>query len=144
MNLKWENINTDSYMLTLTQSKTSKHISIPLTENAAAIIERYGKHTIKSPKSKVFPQIANQVLNRSLKDIMKRASISKSINYHCSRHSFASNLIEANTNILYIRDLMGHARITETQIYAKALESDLVNSMNTMQNIYGKITANSI
>lgn len=144
MNLTWENIKADDDTITLMQSKTSKYINIPLTENSSAIIEKYGRHTIKTPQSKVFPQIANQVLNRNLKDIMKLAGISKSISYHCSRHGFASNLIEANINILYVRDLMGHSRITETQIYAKALESDLVNSMNTMQNIYGKIIVNSI
>ncbi|HTI60383.1 site-specific integrase [Mucilaginibacter sp.] len=136
MNLKWEDIKNDPYTITLKMTKTSKQITIPLTANSKAIIEKYGKHIIKSPQTKVFPQIANQVLNRNIKDIMKNAGINKDISYHCSRHTFASNLIEANTNILFIKDLMGHSRITETQVYAKALEADLVNSINNMSDIY--------
>lgn len=136
INLKWEDIKTNPYAITIKMTKTAKLISIPITENSKAIIEKYSKHTIKAPQTKVFPQIANQVLNRNIKDLMKSADINKEITYHCSRHTFASNLIEANTNILFIKDLMGHSRITETQVYAKALNSDLVNSMNSMSDIY--------
>lgn len=135
--LKFGDINFDLCRITVVMTKTNKKITIPLNINALEIIEKYTKYSIKAAQTPVFPQIANQVLNRHLKDIAKLAGLNKHITFHVARHSFGSNLIEANTNILLIRDLMGHSRIAQTQIYTKALESDLVNSINNMQNIYG-------
>jgi site-specific recombinase XerD len=136
MNLKWENIKPDLYSITVSMTKTARQVTIPLTENAKAIVNKYGKLLIKAPQANVFPQIANQVLNRNIKEVVAAAGIEKNITYHCSRHTLASNLVESNVNIVLIRDILGHARISETQTYAKSLESDLFNTMNKMQSIY--------
>ena len=39
---------------------------------------------------------------------------------HCIRHSKAMHLLQANVNLIYIRDLLGHSNITTTEIYARA------------------------
>lgn len=36
------------------------------------------------------------------------------------RHSRAMHLLEAGVNLIYIRDLLGHASVTTTEIYARA------------------------
>ena len=36
------------------------------------------------------------------------------------RHSRAMHLLENGVNLVYIRDLLGHASVTTTEIYAKA------------------------
>ncbi|WP_240421324.1 tyrosine-type recombinase/integrase [Paenibacillus periandrae] len=38
---------------------------------------------------------------------------------HVFRHSKAMHLLEANVNIIYIRDLLGHVSVQTTEIYAK-------------------------
>lgn len=137
-NLTWANIKANPAAIKLKMQKTTKEITIPLTMQAKAIIDKYSKHSIKVPSVTIFPQIANQVINRNLKDLMKLSGINKSISFHCARHSFASNLIEAHTNLIYVQKLLGHARIADTQIYAQGLESDLFDSMNNLQNLYGQ------
>ena len=42
------------------------------------------------------------------------------ISPHSFRHSKAMHLLQANVNIVYIRDLLGHSSITTTEIYARA------------------------
>ena len=36
------------------------------------------------------------------------------------RHSSAMGLVESGVDLIYIRDLLGHASITTTEVYAKA------------------------
>lgn len=39
---------------------------------------------------------------------------------HCLRHSKAMHLLQANVNLIYIRDLLGHSEVKTTEIYARA------------------------
>jgi integrase/recombinase XerD len=138
MNLRWSNVNLEKKSLTIEMKKTKKVITIPMVPQAIEIVNRYGKHTIKVGSAKVLPQMTNQVVNRELKELMKLLNIEKDISFHSARHSFASNLIEAKTNILYVKDLLGHSSLAETQIYAKSLMSDLHSSMDNLASMYGK------
>lgn len=137
MNLRWADVK-DHY-ITVEMTKTKKQVMIPLVPAAKAILEKYGKHCIKSPQGRALPQMTNQVLNRELKVLMDKSTIKKPITFHCSRHTFASTLIQAKTNILYVKDLLGHSKITETQIYAKSLQADLYTSMDNLASLYEKV-----
>ncbi|WP_299093726.1 tyrosine-type recombinase/integrase [uncultured Metabacillus sp.] len=39
---------------------------------------------------------------------------------HVFRHSKAMHLLESGVNLIYIRDFLGHASVTTTEIYAKS------------------------
>ena len=39
---------------------------------------------------------------------------------HTLRHSKAMHLLQADVNIIYIKDILGHADVTTTQIYVRA------------------------
>ncbi len=43
----------------------------------------------------------------------------KRITCHSLRHSRAMHLLEAGVNLIYIRDILGHASVTTTEVYAK-------------------------
>ena len=49
-------------------------------------------------------------------------SLPDSISPHCLRHSKAMHLLQSGVNLVYIRDLLGHADISSTEIYARADE----------------------
>jgi len=137
-NLSWGNIDTKKKAITVKVTKNQKQLTIPLLPQAQAIIEKYSKLSIKSPLVKVLPQMTNQVINRELKVLMETVGINKNISFHCSRHTFASNLIETKANILFVRDLLGHANLKDTQIYAKTLQADLNTTMDNLSSMYGK------
>lgn len=46
--------------------------------------------------------------------------IPEKISPHCIRHSKAMHLLQANVNLVYIRDLLGHTSVTTTEVYARA------------------------
>lgn len=135
-NLKWGNIKLNPDRIETEIVKTGKPLFIPLMDKAKDILNRYSKLTIKTESLKAMPQLANQVVNRNLKDIMVMAGIKKSISFHCARHTFASNLVEMGTNILYVKDLLGHQKIEQTMIYAKSLTGNLLESVKNLNDKY--------
>ena len=44
----------------------------------------------------------------------------KRVTPHLLRHSKAMHLLQANVNLIYIRDFLGHTSVTTTERYAKA------------------------
>jgi site-specific recombinase XerD len=134
--LKFGNIKADPDAISLVMTKTKKQVIVPLVSPAKAIIEKYNKHTIRTALTNVFPYVDNQVLNRNLKELMKLSGINKNLTFHVSRHSFASTHIQLGTSLIHLRDLMGHSKITETQVYAKSQSADIFGSMNKMGSVY--------
>lgn len=52
-----------------------------------------------------------------IKDIAKRAGITKTISPHTFRHSFATHLVEGGADLRAVQEMLGHESITTTEIY---------------------------
>ena len=82
------------------------------------------------PKEYLFEgQYGGQYSIRSaqqiFKDTMKKAGINKQVGIHGLRHSYATHLLEAGTDIAHIQKLLGHNDITTTLIYAHVSNRDI-------------------
>ncbi len=52
-----------------------------------------------------------------IKDLAKKAGITKNISPHTFRHSFATHLVEGGANLRAVQEMLGHESIITTEIY---------------------------
>ena len=61
------------------------------------------------------------VLQRAVKEAVRKAGVQKNVGCHTFRHSFATHLLESGYDIRTIQELLGHKDVRTTMIYTHVL-----------------------
>ena len=130
-NLKIEDFHWAEKKLIFDQSKTAATLSLPLTsETGWAVIDylKYGRPKIDSPylflkhMAPFGPFSEANHLSQLIKKYMELAHIptlKKRRGMHSLRHTLASRLLESDTPLTTISDILGHVSIESTAAYLK-------------------------
>jgi integrase/recombinase XerD len=103
--------------ITIKQQKTQETIEIPMQREAELIYNKY-KHQYPV-LGKALPVLSNQKTNTGLKVIATLTGLNKRLTFHCARHTFAVRTLEISGDIKAVSVLMGHSKVSTTEVYAK-------------------------
>lgn len=125
------------------QTKTKQPRSIPLTSRTRAAIRKYlllsGMSLHKFGDDMVFTNPRNQkaLTTRTMEYMIEKAAIAalgRKIHPHQLRHTFATNLMRV-CPMPIVQKLLGHKRLSSTQVYQHPNNLDLTNAIDAMQNV---------
>lgn len=74
---------------------------------------------------KTGKRISKDTVEEIFRTLRKNCNFSKPLTPHILRHSFATNLLSNNTNLIHIRDLLGHQSVQTTEIYTHVVNTEL-------------------
>jgi integrase len=120
------NIN-GSWWIVANRKKTKVPFRVKLLDSALRIIERYKPFR---NGNRMFHLHANTYINRALKVIAKECGIDKPLSFHCSRHTFSTLALSKGMPIESVSKILGHTKITTTQIYAKITTEKLEHDIS--------------
>ncbi|WP_437182076.1 tyrosine-type recombinase/integrase [Segatella copri] len=64
--------------------------------------------------------------------------ITKQISFHTARHTFATMMLTLGADIYTTSKLLGHSRISTTEIYAKIIDKKKDKAMNLIDKYFDK------
>ena len=129
--LKVTDILSDRRQIRIQNGKGDKDRYTLLAEQTLKTLREYYRE--QQPKDWLFPGIlpgqpmSLSAVERSFQRVRDRIGINPKARIHSLRHSFATHLHEAGTDIRYIQELLGHVDIRTTQRYIRISKRNLVN-----------------
>jgi integrase/recombinase XerD len=120
-NLKVKDIDSDRMLIHVDDGKGGRDRKAMLSPSLLDLLREYWRES--RPEGWLFPgkpkitPLSPRQLNRAFTSAKHMAGISKPATLHTLRHSFATHLLEANTDVRVIQVLLGHAKLTTTARY---------------------------
>lgn len=125
-------IDSDYWIFTQ-REKTEQPVKIPLLDKALDLIKKYDNDA--EGNVKLLPVLSNQKTNTYLKEITALLEINKNITFHSARHTFATTVTLSNgVPIETVSKLLGHSKLSTTQVYARVIEEKVSFDMKSLRN----------
>lgn len=155
VNLKWENVNLEKWILTVGDhsftTKAKKQRFIPLCEKALEVLEllrgeapprlskaeppllinkegkKYRGYVFAKPNGFKY---TTDCISKNFKRACRAANIDERVHLHSVRASFATYLAEHGANAFQLKELLGHSSVTVSQIYTAVSVDSLRDAIN--------------
>lgn len=134
--LSWGNIteqNGQTFARIIVR-KTRQPLHVPLSPEAMRWIPDRGAG---SDADKIFNVGEYHVGRLHLKKWIDTTDIKKHVTFHVARHTFATLMLTLGADLYTTSKLLGHSKVTTTQIYAKIVDAKKVEAVNLVNNIFG-------
>lgn len=139
INLLIKDINFDRRQIFVRGGKGKKDRTTVLSDRMVNALIRYFdmykpvKWVFEGPNGK---QYTGESVGAIVKHAAAKAGIKTKMSPHVLRHSFATHLMDKGTDTRYIQELLGHASLETTAIYAHVSTRDLQKIKSPLDRIF--------
>jgi len=131
-NLLWRDLQyveaNDNWFVRFRQQKTKGVETLPISYQARQVLPKDGE-----ADDRVFKGLKYSAWhNMKLQQWMMRAGISKTITFHCGRHTYATLQLTNGTDIYTVSKLLGHRELKTTQVYAQIIDEKKIEASNAI------------
>lgn len=130
--LVWSEVqhsNEMGYYIRFRQKKTKGVETLPISEQAFNLLGNR-----QDENERVFKGLKYSAWhNMKLQQWVMRAGVTKTITFHCARHTYATLQLTMGTDIYTVSKLLGHRELKTTQIYAKVIDEKKKEAANRIK-----------
>ena len=137
--LRVDDIDSQRMVLRVRQAKGRKDRYVMLSPRLLAVLREYWK--VARPADWLFPgdvpgrPLTVGTVHRICAQASRAAGLGKHVTVHTLRHSFATHLLEAGTDIRTIQVLLGHRNLKTTAIYTHVSPTALETTRSPLDRL---------
>ena len=137
--LRVGDIDSERMLLRVERGKGGKDRHAMLSPQLLELLRAWWKAA--RPQGWLFPgrdpaqPITTRQLNRACHAAAQMATINKRVSLHTLRHSFATHLLEQNTDVRVIQVLLGHANLETTVLYTQVATKMISEVRSPLEHI---------
>jgi site-specific recombinase XerD len=135
--LTWPQVNWKLNEITLLHTKSGKKQHVRVNKTARTALERL--RAITSGSEFVCPNQDHRTFRLWWEDVMKAAKV-ENFHWHDLRHTFASRLVMAGTDIYVVSKLLRHGNVATSQRYAHLAEAHLQQAVERLAGVTPGVT----
>jgi len=139
-NVKIADVDFYRMMIHIRQTKYNKDRYVPLSPKMVIGLKKY--IAAYDPKIYLFngreigSQLSEKGVQWPMREMIKRAGITKQASVHTLRHSYATHLLEQGMDVDTLRKLLGHAHLSTTLIYLHVARLGHSTKFSPFDNLY--------
>lgn len=138
LTLKWSDVYTDKrcFLLRPENTKSNKRRAVPLNQKALEALENL---RVGNASDFVFPSRGGakvKAFDWLFRKAVKSAGLDD-FRIHDLRHTFASWLVSEGVELVKVRDLLGHTKISMTERYAHLMPNRLLDAVQVLDMFGG-------
>ncbi len=142
INLKISDVDFERMTIHIRQTKYKKDRIVPLSPTMAIGLKKYlsaeNPHIWLFNGKEASGKYSVRGLSWIMRENLKKTSITKDLNLHSLRHSYATHLLEEGLNIVTLKELLGHSEITTTMIYLHVAQCKHIQPHSPLDTLYNR------
>ena len=143
VSLKVSDIDSKRMIIRVEQGKGGKDRNVMLSPHLLDLLRAWWKAA--RPRGWLFPgrdpaqPMTTRQLNRACHAAAQLAEINKRVSLHTLRHSFATHLLEQNTDVRVIQVLLGHSKLDTTALYTRVATKTISEVRSPLEHVALKL-----
>jgi site-specific recombinase XerD len=137
--LKPADLDLDRHLVHVRGGKGHKDRYTLLSAVAVSAVREYRSiypvGTYLFPGDRIDRPLAVRSAQKIVATARRSAGIAKHMTPHTLRHSFATHLLEAGTDLRYIQELLGHASTKTTEIYTHVSKRNIARIRSPLDDL---------